>query len=400
MAVEEIKKNVYWVGAIDWNVRDFHGYSTYKGTTYNAYLVKDEKIALFDTVKGPFENEMLHNIKEVVDPTSIDYIIVNHVELDHSGYLPQMIELCKPEKVFCSPMGLKAIESHFHSEDWPLEVVKSGDSISLGEKTVTFLETRMLHWPDSMFSYIPEDKLLISSDAFGQHLATTERFADELAAGEVFAHAKKYFANILLLFSPNIRKLLDKVAELGLDIDMIAPDHGLIWRSQVPDILAAYERWSNNPAKEKAVIIYDSMWHSTEKMAKAISNGLRKEGVSSKILSAKVSHRSDIMVEVLDAKAIILGSPTLNNGILPSMADVCTYIKGLRPRKKIGAAFGSFGWSGESVKHLNGFLEQMQCEIIDNGVKVKNVPVHDDYSRCSELGAKIAKAIKSSLAEE
>ncbi|MDA3832267.1 MAG: flavodoxin domain-containing protein [Spirochaetales bacterium] len=400
MAAEEIKDGVFWVGAIDWDVRDFHGYSTYQGTTYNAYLVKDEKVALFDTVKGPFEKEMLYNIREVMNPEDIDYIIVNHVELDHTGYLPGMIELCKPEKVFCSPMGLKAIQAHFHmSDEWPLEVVKSGDTLSLGAKTVQFLETKMLHWPDSMFSYIPEEKLLISSDAFGQHLATTERYADELAEDVVFGQAKKYFANILHLFAPNVTKLLKTVGELGIEIDMIAPDHGLIWRDQVPDILDDYRRWASYEMEPKAVIIYDSMWHSTERMAKAISNGLLAEGVQARILSAKLTHRSEIMTEIMGAKGLILGSPTLNNGILPTMADVCTYLTGLRPKHKIGAAFGSFGWSGESVKHLNVYLEQMGVDIAHEGMKVKNVPTEEDYKALTEMGAQIGRAIQKSFDE-
>lgn len=399
MSAEEIKENVYWIGAVDWNIRDFHGYSTYKGTTYNAYLVKDEKVCLFDTVKASFKNEMLYHLGQVIDPEEIDYIVVNHVELDHSGCLPEMIRLCKPEKVFCSPMGLKAIETHFHPVDWPLEVVKSGDSISLGSKTVQFLETKMLHWPDSMFSYIPEDKLLISSDAFGQHLASTERYADELPEGAALHEAEKYYANILMIFSNNVQKLLAQVGELGLDIDMIAPDHGLIWRDPAL-IFAAYDKWSQHTAERKAVIIYDSMWNSTEKMAKNISAGLRSAGVHARVLNAKVNHRSDIIVEVLSAKAIILGSPTLNNGMLPTMADVLTYIKGLRPRKKIGAAFGSFGWSGEAVKLLTGFLEEMQCEIIEPGVKVKNVPDGEALQECFDLGVKVGKAVNEAMDAE
>ncbi len=399
MSAEEIKKNIYWVGAVDWNIRDFHGYSTYKGTTYNAYLVKDEKVCLFDTVKATFKNEMLFHLGELIDPEEIDYIVVNHVELDHSGYLPEMIKLCKPEKVFCSPMGLKAIETHFHPVDWPLEVVKSGDSISLGSKTVQFLETKMLHWPDSMFSYIPEDKLLISSDAFGQHLASTERYADELPVGAALLEAEKYYANILMIFSNNVQKLLATVGELGLDIDMIAPDHGVIWRDPAI-ILDAYDRWSQHTAERKAVIIYDTMWHSTEKMAKNISAGLRSVGVHARVLSAKANHRSDIIVEVLSAKAVIVGSPTLNNGMLPTMADVLTYIKGLRPRKKIGAAFGSFGWSGESVKLLTGFLEDMHCEIVDDGVKIKNVPNGEALQQCFDLGVKVGNAVNDALDAE
>ncbi len=399
MSAEEIKENVYWVGAVDWNIRDFHGYSTYKGTTYNAYLIKDEKVCLFDTVKATFKNEMLYHLGQVVDPEEIDYIVVNHVELDHSGHLPEMIKLCKPEKVFCSPMGKKAIETHFHPTDWPLEVVKSGDTISLGSKTVQFLETKMLHWPDSMFSYIPEDKLLISSDAFGQHLASTERYADELPEGAALLEAEKYYANILMIFSNNVQKLLATVAEIGLEIDMIAPDHGVIWRNP-SIILDAYDKWSLHTAERKAIIIYDSMWHSTEKMAKTISAGLRSVGVHARVLNAKVNHRSDIIVEVLSAKALVVGSPTLNNGILPTMADVLTYIKGLRPRKKIGAAFGSFGWSGESLKILTGFLEDMQCEVIDPGVKIKNVPDEEALQQCFDLGVKVGNAVNEALDAE
>lgn len=394
MAVE-IKEKIHWVGAVDWNIRDFHGYSTYKGTTYNAFLAMDEKIALFDTVKKPFKSEMLHRISQLTDPAKIDYIIVNHVEMDHSGCLPEMVELIKPEKIFCSPMGEKAIQSHFHPKGWPLEVVKSGDTLKLGKKTVHFLETRMLHWPDSMFSYIPEDKLLISSDAFGQHWSTSERFNDEVSAEELLSHAAKYYANILMIFSPNVQKLLETVQEMKLDIDMIAPDHGLIWRKNPQQIIEAYARWSNYEAKEKAVVVYDTMWHSTEKMARAICQGLVEEGISVKMMDLKVNHRSDIITEILEAKAMLFGSPTLNNGMMPTMADVLTYLKGLRPKRKVGAAFGSFGWSGEAVKHINGFLEEMGTEIVDPGIKVKNVPTHEDYQKCFDLGVKVGQAVKA-----
>ena len=226
----KLKRNVYWVGALDWNIRDFHGYSTPKGTTYNAYLVIDEKIALFDTVKSPFKKDLIENISKIIDPGRIDYLVVNHVEMDHSGSVPDIVDLVGPEKVVCSPLGKKALIDHYNREDWPYQVVESGQTLKLGEKTVNFLETRMLHWPDSMMSYIPEDRLLMSSDGFGQHWATSQRFDDEVDAAELFHHAGKYYANILLLFSPLVQKLLAKVVEMGLDIDMIAPDHGLIWR--------------------------------------------------------------------------------------------------------------------------------------------------------------------------
>jgi len=395
MAITEIKDKVYWVGAVDWDIRDFHGYSTYKGTTYNAFLVMDEKIALFDTVKHNYFEELLFHIRELTDPTKIDYIVVNHVEMDHSGCLPKIIDLVKPEKVFCSPMGQKALMDHFHREDWPLEVVKSGDTISLGKKTVTFLETRMLHWPDSMFSYIKEEKLLISSDAFGQHMASTERYVDEVPIGEVMTHAAKYYANILNLFAPNIQKLLAQLAEMGLTIDMIAPDHGLIWRNNPEIILAAYDRWSKRETTRKALVIYDSMWESTSKMAKAIGGAISREGVAVKLMNLSVTHRSDIMTEVLDCRALVLGSPTLNNGFLPRMGDFLTYLKGLRPKGKVGAAFGSFGWSGEAVKHMNEAMEGMEIQVVDPGVKVKNVPTDADFTLCKELGVKIAAAVKA-----
>jgi flavorubredoxin len=395
MDVCEIKKDIYWVGAVDWNIRDFHGYSTEKGTSYNAYLIKDEKIALFDTVKKEVKGDLIHHLRRTIDPEKIDYIIVNHVEMDHSGCLPEMIDLIKPEKVFCSPMGHKALLDHFHREDWPYEVVKTGDTISLGKRTVRFIETKMLHWPDSMFSYIPEEKLLISSDAFGQHWATSERFDDQVDAAELMAHAAKYYANILLIFSPVVQKLLESVREMGLAIDMIAPDHGLIWRGGPEKILAAYDRWSRQETADKAVILYDTMWHSTEKMAKAIYSALLDSGIDTvKLMHVRKNHRSDIMAEVLDAKAVVLGSPTLNNNIMPAMADILTYMKGLRPRDKIGAAFGSFGWSGESATHLTEMMQAMHFTVVGEPIKIKNVPTHETLAACVELGKTIAKAMK------
>ncbi len=396
MKPSEIKKDIHWVGAVDWNIRDFHGYSVYKGTTYNAYLVFDEKTVLFDTVKKSSYSDLLHNIRQLTDPEKIDYLIVNHVEMDHSGSIAEIIDLIKPEKVFCSAMGKKALLSHFHRKDWPLEAVESGQTLNLGKKTVHFLETRMLHWPDSMFSYIPEEKLLISSDAFGQHWATSARFDDQVNMGELMSHASKYYANILLLFSPLVQKLLKKVGEMNLDIDMIAPDHGLIWRQSPGKIIEAYDRWSRQESSQKAVIIYDSMWLSTTKMAKAVLSGLVKEGIEAKLMNLKVNHRSDIMAEILDAKAVIFGSPTLNNGILPTLADILTYMKGLKPQGKIGAAFGSYGWSGEAVKILNTAMEEMKFNVIDPGIRVQYVPDHDALKNCVDLGVKIAGAIKDS----
>lgn len=399
MSTTELAKGIYWVGAIDWDVRDFHGYSTYQGTTYNAFLIVDEKVTLFDTVKSSHKDEMLRNLRAVIDPKKIDYIVVNHVEMDHSGSLPALMELIQPEKLICSPMGHKAILDHFHRPDWPYEVVKTGTEISLGKRTIQFLETRMLHWPDSMFSYIKEDGILFSSDAFGQHYATSERFDDEVDMAEVMHQSAKYYANILYLYAPLIKKLLATVASMNLDIKMIAPDHGVIWRSHLGKIIEAYDKWSRNESGKKALVIYDSMWHSTEEMAIAVEEGLRQTGLSTRLINLKVHHRSDVMTEVLGAKAIILGSPTLNNGLLPRMAGFLMYMRGLKPANKFGASFGSFGWSGEAVGLMNTALEDMKVEVIEEGIKVKYVPNDDHLEECRNLGRRVGKRVLESLAD-
>lgn len=399
MSNNELAKGVHWVGAVDWDIRDFHGYSTYKGTTYNAFLVVDEKITLFDTVKRSHMGELLRNIRAIVDPEKIDYIVVNHVEMDHSGSLPGLVDLIKPEKIFCSPMGKKAILDHFHQEDWPFEVVKSGNEISLGKRTVQFIETRMLHWPDSMFSFLKEDGILFSSDAFGQHLASSERFDDEVDLSVVMKESAKYYANILYLFAPLIKKLLASVAEMNLDIKMIAPDHGVIWRTHQDKILEAYDKWSKNEADKKALVIYDSMWHSTEEMAHAVSAGLIEAGVSTNMVNLQVHHRSDVMTQVLGAKAIVLGSSTLNNGLLPRMAGFLMYMRGLKPTNKIGATFGSFGWSGEAVSLMNKALEEMKIDVIEDGLKIKYVPTEEKLDECRDMGRRVGKAVCESFNE-
>jgi len=393
MVTTELAKGIYSVGAVDWDVRDFHGYSTYKGTTYNAFLVVDEKVTLFDTVKRSHKDELIRNIRAIIDLEKIDYIVVNHVELDHSGCLPHMIDLIKPEKVICSPMGKKALIAHFHREDWPFEVVKTGTEISLGKRTVQFIETRMLHWPDSMFSFIKEDGILFSSDAFGQHYATSERFDDEVDISAVMKESAKYYANILYLYAPLIRKLLKNVGEMNLDIKMIAPDHGVIWRTHMDKILAAYDDWSQNKAGNRALIIYDSMWHSTEKMAHAVAAGVEESGLRTKLINLKVHHRSDVMTDVLGANTIILGCSTLNNGLLPRMAGFLMYMRGLKPANKFGASFGSFGWSGEAVKLMNSALEDMKIDVIEDGLRLKYVPDSAHLEECIDMGRRIGKRV-------
>ncbi len=394
MAPLAIKDDIYWVGAVDWNIRDFHGYSTFKGTTYNAFLILDEKITLVDTVKYPLRRELIERITEIIDPSRIDYLIVNHVEPDHAGAIQEVVDLIRPEKIFCSAMGKKGLLAHQRPADWPYEVVASGQTLSLGRRCVSFLETRMLHWPDSMFSYIPEEKLLLSSDAFGQHWATSERFDDEVDASELMAHAAKYYANILLLYSPLVQKLLAEVNRLGLAIDMIAPDHGLIWRGDPGRIVAAYDRWSRQETAAKAVVVYDTMWQSTETMARAIAEGLIEAGASVKVMSLQFNDRSEVITEVLDAQAIICGASTLNNNMLPRMADLLTYMKGLKPAGRIGAAFGSYGWSGEAVAQINQYLEDTKIQLADPGLRVNYVPTAEDLQKCRELGRKIGDQIK------
>jgi flavorubredoxin len=373
----KVSDHVYWVGAIDWTIRDFHGYTTPHGSTYNAYLVMADDITLIDTVKAPFKDEMLSRIKSVVDPSKIKYIISNHSEMDHSGCLPEVIDFIKPKKVFASTIGVKTLKELFHDQH-EIIPVKDGETLSLGNMELTFMETRMIHWPDSMFTYLAKDQLLFSQDAFGMHLATLEY------------EAATYYANIVLPYSPTVLKALDKVIATDWKIYIIAPDHGPIWRKDIAGIIDLYKKWASQKPTAKAVVVYGTMWHSTEKMARAISEALAQEGVKVKLLSMNETHRSEVVYEVLDAGALIVGSPTLNNNILPQMADVMTYLKGLKPSNLIGAAFGSYGWSGESVKDLEAILKEMKVEIATPSISVKNIPDSGVLEKCHELGKTIA----------
>jgi flavorubredoxin len=387
----EIANNIYWLGAIDWNVRDFHGYSTYQGTTYNAFLIKGEKNVLIDTVKQEFFSEWMDQIREVMDPKKIDYVISNHTELDHSGSLEFLMHVIGSDKpVYCSKMGAQNLARHFHGE-MNLKPVNEGEELKLGRRTLTFLETRMVHWPDSMFTYLKEDQILFSSDGFGQHYAGMERFDDQIGEA-IMPHARKYFANILLLYSPLILKLVEKVTRMGLPIKMICPDHGVMWRKDPGKIIQAYVEWSQQNPKKKALVIYDSMWHSTQAMAEAIVEALSQEGVDARPMHLRTIHRSDVMTEVLDAGAILVGSPTLNNGLFPTVADFLCYMKGLKPQNKIAAAFGSYGWSGEAVKLINQDLEEMKFRIVDPGLKIHYVPDQKGLETCRALGKKVVQA--------
>ena len=386
-----LAEGVYWVGAIDWNIRNFHGYSTHLGSTYNAYLVVDEKTALIDTVKAPFYDQMLTRVKEIVALDDIDYVVSNHVEMDHSGSLPMaMRDAGNAKLITLEKFGESGLKKTFHSE-WPIEAVKEGSELSLGKRKIVFIPTPMLHWPDSMCSYLVEDKILFSMDAFGQHLATSSRFDDEVGLDVIMPEATKYYANILMPFGDLIVRAVAKLG--GLDIGVIACSHGIIWRSHIETIVNAYASWGKGETTNKVLVIYDTMWGSTQKMAHALVEGIISENIEARLYNLTGSDQSDIIKEVLDARAILVGSPTLNNGMFPTVAAFLCYLKGLKPKGKIGAAFGSHGWAGGAVKAIEQELGQMGVEAVDSGLAFKFVPDTDELQKCFDFGRTIAKKV-------
>jgi anaerobic nitric oxide reductase flavorubredoxin len=390
MAVE-LAGGVYWVGAIDWNVRNFHGYSTHLGTTYNAYLVVDDKIALIDTVKAPFYEEMLRRVKEILDPRDIDYVISNHVEMDHSGSLPMMMEeAAKAELITVEKFGESGLKDTFHA-DWECTPVKKGDEISLGRRKLVFIPTPMLHWPDSMATYLAGENLLFSMDAFGQHIATSQRFDEEVGLDVIMPEAAKYYANILMPFGDLILKALDSLSEFK--IEMIAPSHGVIWRSHVSEIVDAYAAWGRGDTRKKVVVIYDTMWGSTERMAQALVEGITGAGAEVKLFNLSKTDRSDVIKDVQDARALLIGSSTLNNGMFPTVADFLCYLKGLKPKGKVGAAFGSHGWAGGAVKQIEEELAKAGVEVIKSDLAVKFVPDEDAIKKCVDFARNVASRL-------
>jgi len=382
----QIKENIYWVGAIDWDIRSFHGYSTRRGTTYNAYLIIDEKITLVDTVKHYLFDEMVARISSLIDPSKIDYVISNHVEMDHSGGLPRLMALAPKAKIFTSVNGEKGLKAHYKG-NWDFNVMKSGETLSLGKRSLTFVHTPMVHWPDNMVSYLPEDKILFSNDAFGQHIATSERFDDQIPLDIILEEAAKYYANIVLPYGSNVQKALEVIS--GLDIGIVAPSHGIIWRSYIKDIAREYQKWSANATENKAVIVYDSMWGSTEKIAYAIHEAFENKNVSTRMLNLKANDISDVMTHVLTAKYICVGSPTLNNNMLPTVAAFLYYLKGLAPKKRIGLAFGSYGWGGQSVGQIEEILKSCGFELIEQ-IRIQYIP---DAKQLTEASTKIGESI-------
>ncbi|HRT69795.1 MAG TPA: FprA family A-type flavoprotein [Syntrophales bacterium] len=390
-----ITERVYWVGAVDWTLRDFHGYTTRRGSSYNAYLILADRVTLVDTVKKPFKEEFLSRVASVIDPRKVEVVVSNHSEMDHSGCLAEVIEEIRPREVYASPMGVKTLAELSPSLSTGITAVADGRSVSLGNMTLSFMETRMLHWPDSMFTYLQEEKLLFSHDAFGMHLASHERFADEVDTAVLEYEAATYFANILLPYAGLMTKLLARVDSAGLSFDVIAPDHGPVWRRNPGWIVERYRRWAQQKRAKKAVVVYGTMWHSTEKMARYIGEGLSSRGVPAKVMAVDAFHRSDIAYEMLDAAALVVGTSTLNNNMLPKVADVLTYLKGLRPLNVVGAAFGSYGWSGEGTLQVNEVLKEMKAALPLEPLRVRHVPTTSDLAACRELGEKLADILNA-----
>lgn len=379
------------MGGIDWDIRNFHGYSTQRGTTYNSYLIMDKKITLVDTVKHYLFDEMVDRIRKIFDPSKIDYIISNHVEMDHSGSIPKLLKICPNAKVITSTRGEKGLLKHY-KRNLNFKVVNSGDTLNIGKRTLNFVHIPMVHWPDSMVTYIPSDKLLLPNDAFGQHIASSERFDDEIEWGILKEEAAKYYANIVMPYGGQVSSALNALS--GLDIDMIAPSHGIIWRSHIPKILAEYKKWANYETEEKAMIIYDSMWGSTEKIAYTLREGIEEEGVHVSMRNLKNTHISDIIKDIISTKLVLLGSPTLNNSMLPTMGYFLMYLKGLRPKKRIGFVFGSYGWGGQAVGEIEKIVKDMAWEMPEKSININYVPDENELGSVKKIGNKLGKICK------
>jgi len=392
----EIAKDIHWVGVTDWGIRRFHGVelSVHRGTTYNSYLIMDEKITLVDGVWGVHADEFIAKIKAIVDPSKIDYVIVNHAEPDHSSSLPALMQYCPNATVVVSKNGASSVAGHYH-EKWNFMTVKTGDRLKLGKNELIFIEATMLHWPDTMFTYVTGHNILMSNDAFGQHYASAFLFNDLVNQAELYEEALKYFANILTLYSDKVLKKIDEILALNLPVDMIAPSHGVIWRKDPLQIVKKYQEWANQKPAPTAVIVFDTMWNATERMAKAIAEGLIECGVDCKVSHAALSDGNDLMVDFFKAKLIVLGSCTHNNGILPSMAKILEEMKGLRFKNKIGAAFGSYGWSGESIKDIEEVLKKAGIPLAHSGLRVKWQPGEAELESCRAMGRELAVAVKA-----
>ncbi|MDF2838886.1 MAG: anaerobic nitric oxide reductase flavorubredoxin, partial [Evtepia sp.] len=387
--------NVYWVGKVDWELKKFHGeeYSTHKGSSYNSYLIQEEKTVLIDTVWIPYAQEFVENLSKEIDLNQIDYIIVNHGEIDHSGALPELMKRIPDKPIYCTSNAVKSLKGQFH-QDWNFHMVKTGDKLEVGNgKELIFVEMRMLHWPDSMATYLTKDHILFSNDAFGQHYASEKLFNDLVDPCDLFSEAIKYYANILTPFSAMLRKKLEEIMSLNLQVDMIATSHGIIWRENPLQIIEKYTQWANDYQENQITIVYDTMWNGTKVLAEQIAEGIELEDptVVVKVYNIAKHDENDIITEVFKSKAVMIGSPTYSNGILHSVAGFISLMQSLKFKNKKFAAFGCYGWSGESVKVMNELMENAGFQMMDEGYKNLWNPDQDATRSAIEYGKRIAK---------
>ncbi|SDB12669.1 Flavorubredoxin [Desulfonatronum thiosulfatophilum] len=392
----QINNNVTWVGKVDWELRTFHGqeYSTHRGSSYNSYLVRDEKTALIDTVWGKFSQEFLVELQQQIPLDKIDFVIANHAETDHSGALPELMRHIPDVPIYCTANGVNSLKGHYH-QDWNFQVVKTGDKLTLGSKELVFVEARLLHWPDNMMCYLTGDNILFSNDAFGQHLASEKMYNDLVDQAELFQEAIKYYANILTPFSSLVDKKIKEILELGLPVDMICPSHGVIWRKDPLQIVHQYLKWANAYAENQVTIIYDTMWDGTRRMAEAIAKGIAEANgdIDVKLYNVGKSDKNDVITEVFKSKAILVGSPTINQGILSATAAVLEEIRGLQFKNKKAAAFGCFGWSGESVKIISDRLREGGFHLVSDGIREKWNPNNEAVENCIRFGREFASSL-------
>lgn len=389
----KINENVTWVGKIDWELRTFHGeeYSTHKGSSYNSYLVRDEKTVLIDTVWRPFAKEFVESLKKEIDLNKIDYIIVNHGEPDHSGALPELMREIPNTPIYCTTNAVKSLKGHYH-HDWNFVEVKTGDKLNIGSKDFIFIEARLLHWPDSMFCYLTGDNILFSNDAFGQHYASEFMYNDLVDQAELYQEAIKYYANILTPFSKLVEKKIEEVVALNVPVSMICTSHGIIWRDNPLQIVNKYMEWAKDYREDQVTLIYDSMWDATKKMAEAIAEGIKSTnpGLNIKLYNTAKTDKNDIITEVFKSKLVLAGSSTINKGILYSIDGLLEMMRGMAFKGKKAAAFGSYGWSGESVGVLNEELKKAGFDVVDEGLKLLWVPDEEGRQKCMEFGRRLA----------
>lgn len=393
---KKLTDKVTWVGKVDWELKKFHGeeYSTQKGSSYNSYLIRDKKTVLIDTVWQPFDKEFVSRLKQEIDLKEIDYIIANHGEIDHSGALTELLREIPNTPVYCTVKGAQILKGHYH-EDWNFVTVKTGDTLDIGENKLIFIEAPMLHWPDSMFTYMTGENILFSNDAFGQHFATESLYNDKIDNGELYAEALKYYANILTPFSGLVIKKIQEILKFNLPVDLICPSHGIIWKDNPLQIVEQYMKWADAYQENQITIIYDTMWNATRKMAEAIAAGIREadKSITVKIFNSSKEDKNDVITEIFCSKAILIGSPTVNNGYLHSLGGLLEMVKGLKFKKKSAAAFGSYGWSGEAVKQLNEELNKCGFQVIDEGHRALWVPDEEELTQCREYGKKFVESL-------